>query len=124
MGRLPLFAWPWGSSMFNFRKLKSQSFFQQLSHEKTYFYEKLTLRRDVTSFNEIDFKKIVKKNTTSTKTMKTINLFRFLKTYFGSLRISLLRHGITKYGVKTIKSTKKKCKKATIEGNTNMRYVS
>ena len=45
--------------------------------------------------------------------MKTINLFRFLKTYFGSLRISLLRHGITKYGVKTIKSTKKKCKKTT-----------
>ena len=123
-GRLPLFAWHWGSSMFNFRKLKSQSFFQQLSHEKTYFYEKLTLRRDVTSFNEIDFKKIVKKNTTSTKTMKTINLFRFLKTYFGSLYISLLTQGITRYGVKAIKSTERNAKRQLIEGNTNMRYVS
>ena len=62
MGRLPLFAWPWGSSMFNFRKLKSQSFFQELSREKRYFYVKLTLRKDITSFNEIDLKKTLKKH--------------------------------------------------------------
>ena len=56
--------------------------------------------------------------------MKTINLFRFLKTYFGSLYISLLTHGITRYGVKAIKSTERNAKGQLIEGNTNMRYVS
>lgn len=80
----PPFAWPWGNSSFNFKKHKSQPYFQQLSHKKTYLYEKLTLRRHTTSFTEVDLKKSLKKIRSAKTRRKSINLFRFLKTYLGS----------------------------------------